>query len=349
MDTKLSALASGAPALAADEVYIARVGGLSRKLTLQHVIALRAGRKNFIRNGDFQVAQLGTSFGVTGLGYTIDGWKSGGAGTSTVSRQLFPVGELVVPNNPRYMLRNDRTVAAGVDNIVFEQPMETPVRFSGLMMTASFWGRVTSGTKALKLNLLSSGVTSSFDVDLATINLTTAFQLFEASVQFSVMSAISGPAAFVSLRVIERAPYTTFTFDMADVQFERGDKASAFERLEEEEQLDWNQRFLEKSYSLSDPPGAGAIPGAVIAPAFLTSHAGGARFRVRKRAVPTMTIYSRNGTAAKVASPATGADVGTTVTAQNVGDGGFQSVNDSGSGFTVGTLYEYQWVARCEL
>lgn len=346
-DSKISQLTAGAAPLESDLIVVAR-GATNRKLTLREAIGLRAGRKNFIRNGDFKIAQRGTSFGVTGSGYTLDGWISGGAGTSTVSRQLFPVGDVAVADNPIYMARNDRTVAAGVDNVIFEQRIETPWRFSGFPMVASLNARVVAGVKALKLNLFSSGVTPAIDVDIGTINLTNLFQKFEAATVVPAMTAISGPSAYLALRVIERAAYNTFTFDMADVQFERGTVATAFERLEEEEQARWCQRFFEKSYELGTAPGTATEVGMVeyLSPNAFNSQMKAADFKATKRAIPTVAVYSTlSGAAGNGFNVGAAADVA--MSAEGIGDSGFCAYLTAGP--LNNALVRFQWTASAEL
>jgi hypothetical protein len=201
-------------------------------------------RRNFIRNGDFQIVQRGTSFaGITTNQYTLDGWYTGAGGTNTVTRQDFAVGQTDVPGNPLHFLRIARTVAAGAGNNVLQHHIEVPSRFSGKTVRASFYARIGSGTKAFSSGLASSGVTPAVSVSGSAINLTTSWQLVTLAFAVPAMTAATASAA-LTLQLGEASGLSTFTLDIADVQFELGQEATAFERLTYGEQLRWNQRFL---------------------------------------------------------------------------------------------------------
>jgi hypothetical protein len=134
---------------------------------------------------------------------------------------------------------------------------------------------------------------------------------------------------------------------LSKVQFNFGTDAIPFSPKSLNDELLACQRYYEKSYALSDPAGT-SIAGVEIAIAYTTSKTQGFSFKVRKRAAPTVTIYSRIGTINKIGVATTGADAGTSVTA-----GGFErgvpGLDDSGTGFTVGVGYSYHWTADAEL
>lgn len=201
-------------------------------------------RRNFIRNGDFMIVQRGTSFaGITTAVYTLDGWVNGAAGTSTVTQQAFTVGQTDVPNNPRFFMRVQRTVAAGSDNVVTEQRIEYPDLLAGKTVTVSFYAKVGSGTKALVFDLASSGVTSAVDTSDNAMSVTTSWQLVSATIAIPTMTAVTA-SAYLNLRIREAASFGTFTLDIAEVQFEEGSEATRFERLSYQDQTAWAQRFL---------------------------------------------------------------------------------------------------------
>lgn len=200
--------------------------------------------RNFVRNGDFEIAQRGASFaGITTEQYTLDGWKAGHAGTSTVTQESFTVGQTDVPDNPRKFLRLVRSVAAGSDNVLLENRIEFPERLSGKTVTVSFRAKVASGTKALVYDFGSSGVTSAVNTSDNAASVTTTWTLFSAQVAIPAMTAATS-GAYLSLRIREAASFGTFTLDIADVQVEEGSEATRFERLNLETQMRWCQRFL---------------------------------------------------------------------------------------------------------
>lgn len=234
-------------------------------------IAEGPARRNFIRNGDFQIAQRGTSFaGITTAQYTLDGWLAGHAGTSTVTQESFSVGQTEVPNNPRKAIRVNRTVAAGADNVVLEHRIELPERFSGKTVTVSFWARVASGSKALVFDLASSGVTSAVDTSDNAIALTSAWKFFSATIAVPAMTAATADA-YLNVRIREAASFGTFDMYVADAQLELGQEATYFERLEALEQMQWAQRFLPGMNSTANnwPIGSGVAVSGTTASLFV--------------------------------------------------------------------------------
>lgn len=207
--------------------------------------------RNYIRNGDFEIAQRGTSFaGITSEAYTLDGWRAGAAGTNTITQESFTVGQTDVPDNPRKFLRLVRSVAAGADNEILSHRIEFPERLSGKTVTVSFRAKVSSGTKALVFDFGSSGVTSAVNTSDNAFTASTTWTLFSATVALPAMTAASA-GAYLAFRIREAASFGTFTFDIADVQVEEGSEATRFERLNFEDQMRWAQRFLPGVASLS--------------------------------------------------------------------------------------------------
>ena len=218
-------------------------------------------RRNFIRNGDFQIAQRGTSFaGITAAQYTLDGVLfPGSAGTNTISQEAFTVGQTGVPGNPKNYLRVQRTVAAGAANDLVRFPIEFPARHSGKSVTFSFWAKVASGTKALTLDWVFSGVTpGAYPGSHGSITVTTTWTLFSVTATVEAITAVTANA-YIAPRIVESTSLGTFDISIADVQLEEGLEATRFERLNFEQQMDWAQRFLPGIASLgtNHPIGSG--------------------------------------------------------------------------------------------
>jgi len=92
------------------------------------------------------------------------------------------------------------------------------------------------------------------------------------------------------------------TFYITGVQLEAGSVATPFERRSYGQELALCQRYYEKSYKQGE--GAGTASRGTVA-AFVSSVASGyvygnVRYTVTKRATPTVTIYSYNGTVDRV-------------------------------------------------
>lgn len=241
--------------------------------------------RNFIRNGDFQIAQRGTSFaGITTAQYCLDGFHHSAAGTQTVSQQTFTVGQTDVPGNPINFLRVQRTVAGGTNNVVVQFPIEFPQRLSGKTVTLSFWAKVASGTKAFSIDATNTGITpGAYPMLPATeFTATTTWTLFKFTSTIEKMTAATANAAIFP-RIYESSTPGTYTLDIADVQLELGSEATYFERLNYEQQLAWAQRFLPGFRALGTTEG---IPGAGSAGSTTTSLIV-VPFRVRARVAVT--------------------------------------------------------------
>lgn len=252
-------------------------------------------RRNWVRNGDFMVAQRGTSFaGLTADQYTLDGWVAGAGGTNTITQQSFTVGQTDVPGNPINFLRVQRTVAAGAANNVCWHPIELLAHFSGKTVTVSFYAKVASATKALVFDLYSSGVTPAVDTADNSFTASTTWTLIKATISVPAMTAATS-AAYLALRIREAASFGTFTFDIADVMVEFGSEATSFERLSMEQQVSWAQRFFSKSFAYGTAPAQNAGFTSAIAWTCVAAnavHTTSVRFPIAMRTAPTVTLYN---------------------------------------------------------
>lgn len=148
------------------------------------------------------------------------------------------------------------------------------------------------------------------------------------------------------------------TFFITGVQLERGSVATQFEFRSFPQELALCQRYFEKSYDYNTIPGTNTPVGfhaMNYAQGQIGNTAGyfvGSRFQVRKRAVPTVTVYSRQGNAGRISTGAShetvpAAGSGTTADA---GEMGFSVLNGSGSTVTLGlNTVCFHWQASAEL
>lgn len=313
--------------------------------------------RNFIRNGDFQIAQRGTSFaGITTAQYCLDGAYHPAAGTQTVTQQAFTVGQTDVPGNPINFLRVQRTVAAGAANAIVQFPIEFPQRLSGKTVTFSFWGKVSSGTKALTLDWVFSGVTpGTYPSALASITLTTTWTLYSVTATVEAMTAATANA-YIAPRIVESASLGTFTLDIADAQLEEGSEATRFERLGYLEQEQWAQRFFAKSFARATAPAqnAGNGTGEIT---FIAGKAGAAAeashrilFPVRMRVAPSaaVTLYNSAAANAQVRDQTAAADCSSAAVA-NITDQGFHVTATGNASTAVGNVLGVHYSATAEL
>ena len=225
------------------------------------------GRRNALINGNFDVWQRGTSHSTTGYG-SADRWAMyfQGSTTQTFSQQVFTVGQADVPNNPTYYMRNAVTTG-GLTTSLSEcyQSIEDVRTFAGETVTISFWAKATATGKKLGIALyqgFGTGGSPSAAVydETETIDLNTTWTKHTVT---ATLPSISGKTIgtngdsqlaliFVADVGSSMSSYPTFqstigtqtvTYDLAQIQIEKGDTATDFERRSVGEELALCQRY----------------------------------------------------------------------------------------------------------
>lgn len=135
-------------------------------------------------------------------------------------------------------------------------------------------------------------------------------------------------------------------------QLELGSLETTFERRTYASELEFNQRYYEKSFDQSVAPAqnTGNLSSAEFDRAFGASLAvqHGVRFKVEKRTAPTVTLYNTNAANAQMRDQNTGADC-TGTAALNAGTSGFRIFATSPGGAGAGDLLTIHWTADAEL
>lgn len=109
--------------------------------------------------------------------------------------------------------------------------------------------------------------------------------------------------------------------------------------------------FAEASYNLGTTPGTATVAGAKRAWSISTtdfSDAGYTTFSAPKRAPPTITYYSTNGTVSNLYDETAAANFGGAMVQNLVSCRGFDMANSS-AGLTVGRFYRWHWLAIARL
>ena len=292
-----------------------------------------------IINGNFDIWQRGTSF--TGGGYTADRWvfNVAGSGSSTVTRQSFAVGQTDVPNNPTYYISINITTAWTDSNI--EQRIEDVRTFAGQKATYSFWAKGTPGnTITVRITqVFGSGGSTSVTVVGGTHTLSSVWQKFTGTIDIpSISGKTLGSDHHLRLTLVTGSQ--TGTFDIAQVQLNAGEIALPFYPRSVAEELRLCQRYYEKSYNTDVAPGTATIDGQIY---FVTVSTGAALdnliFRVRKRTIPTVTLYSSITGAAGYVSESGTSDV--VASAENIGETGFHRINGTFSAGWVNIRFHF--------
>ena len=227
--------------------------------------------KNVLINGNFDIWQRGTSQTSNGYG-SDDRWINSHSGsTKTHSQQAFTPGQTDVPGNPKYFSRTVVSSVAGSGNYALKlQRIEGVETFSGETATLSFYAKADAAKNvAIELEQYfgtggtpSSGVTG---IGAQQVALTTAWQKF--TLNFSVPS-ISGKSLgtdgndFLGVKFWFDAGSSfdantaslgqqSGTFDIAQVQLEKGSTATEFERRPIGLELSLCQRYFQRYASAS--------------------------------------------------------------------------------------------------
>jgi len=325
------------------------------------LLSARILGKNRLINGNFDIYQRGNPGTITNTAaYTADRWicSSAGAGaTSNWGLGGTTPGE--IPDSTRFLGFN---VVAGVTSAWVGQWIEGVHTFAGGKATVSFWMR--SGVAGKKVGLLIQqhfGIGGSTMVEVqasSVITLTTNFTKYTAT--FDVPSiagkSVGGNNALLLTFFYADDRSTMFggqligqtgLFELAQVQMERGDKATDFDWRPVGDELLLCQRYFSKSYAFATKPGTGnADPGRIStgiqisganSPSF-TAHP--VRFPVTMRVAPAVTVYGAvSGNPNKV-TMSDNADTTGVATVRGISEGGCEVnwVNNAG---TFGGWFHY--------
>jgi len=198
--------------------------------------AARAGRKNLIINGGFDVWQRGTSGtkAVNGWasGYiAVDRWHTYGADT-TQTKSSSTVGTDLV---------NTLKISGSGTNKLCTHAIENGSRLiSGKDVTLSFYIRATTATESLSLNARfgTSLAGDSGDLSIGTVTTTTSW--VKHAISFNVTDPSVNTTRHAMLRIASSAEED---FEIAQVQLELGSVATDFEHRSYGEELALCQRY----------------------------------------------------------------------------------------------------------
>ena len=221
--------------------------------------------KNAIINGNFDVWQRATT--ATGNGYNSDDrWKNTHVGsTKTHSQQAFTLGQTDVPNNPKYFSRTIVTSVVGVSNFMSkQQKIEGVETFAGETVALSFYAKADAN-KNMALSFYQffgsggSGSVTVYDIGVNKFALTTIWQKFTFQIAIpSVFGKTLGEDIndYLNLEFFfdagsdfdtrtDSLGQQSGTFDIAQVQLEKGSIVTDFERRTYGQELLLCQRYLE--------------------------------------------------------------------------------------------------------
>ena len=322
---------------------------------------LFAGRKNVIINGDFDVWQRGTSGFTTNGSYSSDRWSIGTNLVVSVSQSNFTLGQTDVPNEPKHYLTyttNAGATSGSVSALIHK--IEGVRTFAGQTVTLSFYAKADTAKNIAtecRQNFGTGGSPSTTveSIGVTTHSLTTGWQKFEVTFTFPSISGKtigSNNDDFLEFTIFFGAgsDYNartnslgnqSGTFDIAQVQLEKGSQATAFEKRSYGEELALCQRYYETSSTTYRTYSALTTLGNTT-----TDDCQGDTYKVTKRGLPTVTIISANEGTGKVSHYNASA---TEFTVSSVAE---QTVEGFGQVITSTNFtrdVKYRWIADAEL
>lgn len=314
--------------------------------------------RNLLINGDFQIWQRGTEFHPQNhLQYTADRWNADWQwGTATlgqakISRQMFPIGQVEVPGNPKYFLRwEQQTPSSGTGFRDLSQQIDDVSTFSGQQVTLSCYLRADRpATIRLVTEQFFGGGGGSHPefTESQIFNVTSQWQRYSYSpILNSVAGKLVGSVGDDSLNFIvsqkNQSAIDPLTLDIADCQIESGSVLTPFDRQRFSHQLAEAERYFQKSYNYDTAPGAIAFAGSVNTRQVSAFNVTSVHFRRAMRRTPRVTLFN----------PATGAvnswsslGVDVDVTAGDIGTNYFHV--DASNGINGEPLAGH-WTAEAE-
>jgi len=233
---------------------------------------LNWARRNVIINGGFNVWQRATTqVDIDGY-YSDDRWLNGRwQSLATHTRENFANGQTDVPGNPKFFSRTVVASSPGIDHYCLkEQKIENVETLSGGMATLTFWAK-SDAIRNMAIELYqffgTGGVVPSdtvYGIGSQKISLTASWQKFTLSIDIpSVSGKIKGNTFdewngndYLSLvfwfdaggdfdsRTASLGQQSG-TFDIANVQLEKGSSASEFELYSPQTELKMCQRYYQ--------------------------------------------------------------------------------------------------------
>lgn len=280
----------------------------------------RAGSRNLLINGAFDiwqrdtVASSGVSVGLNsaaGEKYTADRWhaaadgSTGGAGQLVVSQQSHAVGQTDVPGEPQYYCRIFESIASTIGRPTFGQKIEDVRRTAGRLLTVSFYAKASV---ALSINLVltqvfGAGGSANVQVSLTAVAIDTGWARHAYTITVpSIAGKTIGTSHYLDV-AFQLVQGSTPTIEFSNVQVELGNQVSAYDRRTVDLELQLCQRYYEKSWPHDVPTGTSSDNSYLVGPIndldASTATAGrgmAGRFRVVKRATPSVVWYGTTGT-----------------------------------------------------
>jgi len=364
---------------------IARSNSLGRLTTTVSNIGQLAGMRNRIINGDTRINQRGIG-SVSIADYIIDRWRTGdqtGASVSGkitsnqvtdapagfASSMLFTVTSQYAPAavdafNVQQRIEGSNIVdlaygTAGALTITLSNyikgsvPGVYAVQLFNTLSTRSFIGTVNVTASWTRVSITVTGDSAAAFTTSSGIGLIVNFDLGSGSNFVNTSGSwLAGNFITTSGAVKFCNQVAGSTLNITGVQLELGSVATPFEQRPYGLELSLCQRYFEKSYDITTPPGTANVQVGAVAffPKAATFCEGNSAiaYRVSKRTGATVTIYSVAGNIGKYSIQSSGLEVVAGAVGIYSGPGHFQLYNTAGT-WTASAETIFHWTASAEL
>lgn len=329
-----------------------------------------AAFRNLIINGNFKIAQRGTTLTLATAGvYGIDRWMSQGPNGVSIANQDNSAGAMGLPGLANNVKLGRNSGSSVTTALILNQSLTSnnSSLLTGMTATLSYYAKAganySSSGNTLLINLYTgagtdqsaqngiNGAWSSFAKPInLTDTLTTSWQRFTHTIALGTGWSQLGV-------LFAYTPTGTAGSDdnvyITGVQLEPGPVATPFENRLYEAEFALCQAYYEKSFPYSTAPAqaVGTGTGELICNAAGSGAIGNffsSAFRVRKRAAPTMGLYNPHNSNAQAYDEQTGTDCSSTGTYQ-VGEENFSLSFVGPSGMSSGNPVGIHWSASAEL
>jgi hypothetical protein len=286
------------------------VKSTARDIAVDIAVPYQLTARNAIRNGDMGIAQRGNG-PFTLAAYTIDGWFTGGnGGTVTTNRVAAGVSGSGMEQGGAAWCLEVATAgqAAAGDLSQIAHRIESVRTYAGKQVTLSFIAKALTGTPSIGVEMIQyfgTGGSPSATVNTAIQAVPISTTATRYSVTFT-MPSISGKTigttgndyVMVNLYLSCGSTFAARasnigiqnnTISVTDVQLEAGVVATPFERISQQDQLAWCQRYFQRfGLGASGTPIASGMSISTVLARF-TYH-----LTVEMRAIPTLVVNGNN-------------------------------------------------------
>lgn len=236
-----------------DQYKLLPVGGMSQVSADSRY--LLSGVRNLVRNGDMIIAQRGNGPWTASGNYTADGFTQSFVGGSVSTTRVAPTNS--TPALLQTVVSGQSTAA---DYAQIHQHIETPVPLNGQVVTLTFKAKASSGAPKIGIRFTYAGhsdYASYQDIPLTTLTLSTTLQTYTVTTTLPANSTTIGASPHFRLSFIlsSGSNFSVYsfhtgiqnnTFSLSEVQLEFGAAATPFERLPQQQQMAWNQRYYQR-------------------------------------------------------------------------------------------------------